>query len=62
MKPVAVEQWLRNLGDLSNGSKCKIRNIMSGVFSHAIRYEFADRNPITAVSAVRQTSESSDPA
>jgi integrase len=49
MKPVAVEQWLRNLGDLSNGSKCKIRNIMSGVFSHAIRYEFADRNPITAV-------------
>src|SRR5215831_5601207 len=25
------------------------QNIMSGIFSHAIRYEFADRNPITAV-------------
>ena len=49
IKPVAVEQWLRNLRELSNGSKCKIRNIMSGIFSHAIRYEFAVRNPITAV-------------
>src|SRR5260370_12971867 len=49
IKPIAVEQWLRNLGELSNGSKCKIRNHMSGIFSHAIRYEFADRNPITAV-------------
>lgn len=49
IKPVAVEQWLRSLGELSNGSKSKIRNIMSGIFSHAIRYELADRNPITAV-------------
>jgi integrase len=46
---VAVEQWLRSLGEISNGSKSKIRNIMSGIFSHAIRYELADRNPITAV-------------
>jgi site-specific recombinase XerD len=49
IKPIAVEHWLRNLRELSNGSKCKVRNIMSGIFSHAIRYEFADRNPITAV-------------
>jgi integrase len=49
IKAVAVEHWLRNLGQLSNGSKCKIRNIMSGIFSHALRYEFADKNPITAV-------------
>lgn len=49
IKAVAVEHWLRNLSELSNGSKCKIRNIMSGIFSHAIRYEFADKNPITAV-------------
>lgn len=49
IKPVAVEHWLRNLGELSNGSKCKIRNLMSGIFSHAIRYELADRNRITAV-------------
>src|SRR5215831_6547476 len=25
IKPVAVEHWLRNLGGLSNGSKCKVR-------------------------------------
>jgi integrase len=49
IKAVAVEQWLRSLGGLSNGSKSKIRNIMSGIFSHAIRYELSDRNPITAV-------------
>ena len=54
IKPIVVEQWLRSLGDLSNGSKAKIRNIMSGLFSHAIRYEMADRNPITAV---RQSSK-----
>jgi site-specific recombinase XerD len=54
VKPVVVEQWLRSLGGLSNGSKAKIRNIMSGLFSHAIRYEMAERNPITAV---RQSSK-----
>jgi len=54
IKPIAVEQWLRSLDQLSSGSKSKIRNIMSGVFSHAIRYEMADRNPITAV---RQSSK-----
>jgi site-specific recombinase XerD len=54
IKPVVVEQWLRSLGELSNGSKAKIRNLMSGLFSHAIRYEMADRNPITAV---RQSSK-----
>ncbi len=43
IKPVAVEQWLRSLREISNGSKSKIRNIMSGIFSHAIRYELADR-------------------
>jgi integrase len=49
VKAVRVEHWLRNLAGLTSGSKCKTRNIMSGIFSHAIRYEFADRNPITAV-------------
>jgi hypothetical protein len=32
IKPVAVEQWLRSLEGLSDGSKAKIRNIMSAVF------------------------------
>ena len=49
IKPVAIEQWLRSLENLSDGSKAKIRNIMSALFSHAIRFEIADRNPIKSV-------------
>ena len=48
IKPVLVEEWLRSL-PLANGSKAKIRNIMSAVFSHGIRYEMTDRNPMRAV-------------
>ena len=57
IKPISVEQWLRSLDGLSDGSKAKIRNIMSAVFSHAIRFEIADKNPITPVrqSAKRTT-------
>lgn len=49
IKAVDVERWLRSLGDLSNESRAKIRNIMSALFSHAVRYEMAAKNPITAV-------------
>ena len=54
VKAVAVEAWLKTLsfenGDpLSRGSKAKIRNIMSALYSHAIRWEWATRNPITSV-------------
>jgi site-specific recombinase XerD len=49
ISPVAVEQWLRPLQGLSNGSKAKIRSIMSALFSHAIRFELAESNPIKAV-------------
>jgi len=49
IKPIAVEQWLHSLEGLSDGSKAKVRNIMSAVFSHAIRFEIADKNPITPV-------------
>src|ERR1017187_9222349 len=54
MKSVEVESWLRNLtridGKAANpGTKTKIRNLMSTLYSHAIRYEWAARNPITAV-------------
>lgn len=48
VKTVAVEQWLRSL-PLANGSKAKIRNIMSAIFRHAIRYEMTDKNPISLV-------------
>ena len=56
VKSVAVEKWLRSL-DLAPGSKTKIRNHMSALFSHCIRHElYTKLNPISSVrqSAVRQ--------
>jgi integrase len=55
IKTVAVEKWLKTLvttrfresKPLSGGTKEKIRDAMSSVFNHAIRWEFTDRNPIT---------------
>ena len=54
IKSVEVESWLRSFKKsdgkpASPGTKTKIRNLMSTLFSHAIRYEWAARNPITAV-------------
>jgi len=54
IKAVAVEAWLRGLQTTagkpaSPGTRTKIRNLMSALFSHAIRFEWAARNPITAV-------------
>jgi integrase len=54
IKSVEVESWLRNFKKsdgqpASPGTKTKIRNLMSALFSHAIRHEWAARNPITAV-------------
>lgn len=55
VRTVDVEAWLAGLS-LANASKAKIRNIMSAIFTHAMRYEWADKNPITLVrqSAKRQ--------
>lgn len=54
IKTVAVEQWLKSLitskldkpKPLAGGTKRKIRDAMSSIFNHAIRWEFTDRNPI----------------
>jgi len=62
IKAVDVEKWLKGLCfpqtviPLARGTKAKIRNILSALFSHAIRWEWADRNPIRSVrqSAKRQ--------
>src|SRR5215831_5337106 len=62
VKSVEVEKWLRSLCfpktgvPLARGSRAKIRNLMSALYSHAIRWEWADKNPITSVrqSAKRQ--------
>lgn len=56
VKSVAVEKWLRSL-DLANGTKTKIRNHFSCLFSHAIRHElYTKLNPIASVrqSGLRQ--------
>jgi integrase len=55
VKAVAFESWLGTL-KLANGSRAKVRNIMSAIYSHGMRWEFAERNPITLVrqSAKRQ--------
>src|SRR5712691_2556045 len=44
VKTVDVEEWLSAL-PLTNGSRAKIRNVMSAIFSHAMRYEWLNRNP-----------------
>ena len=53
IKSVAVEQWLDSLvhdyrknkeaTPLANGTKVKIRNLMSAIFRHGMRYEFLPR-------------------
>jgi integrase len=48
IRTVAVENWLKTV-PLAPGSKAKIRNIMSTLFNHAMRYEWADKNPMRLV-------------
>ena len=53
VKTVAVEEWLAKL-PMTAGTKAKLRNIMSAIFNHAMRHEWAEKNPI---SLVRQSSK-----
>src|ERR1019366_5229652 len=46
VKTVAFESWLGTL-PLANGTRAKLRNILSAIYSHGQRWEFTDRNPIT---------------
>jgi integrase len=48
VRPVAVEEWLGTI-KRARGTKAKIRNLMSAIFHHAMRYEWTDRNPIKLV-------------
>ncbi len=54
-----VEAWLKTL-PLARGSKAKIRNIMSALFSHAIRWEWTEKNPITSVRQSAKRSRTPD--
>ncbi len=48
MEPILIEDWLAELGggahQLANGTRLKIRNIMSVVFRHGIRHGFLPRD------------------
>jgi len=57
VRTVDVEHWLRSL-TLARGTKAKIRKNFNLLFNHAIRWEFATRNPISGPvrgSGVRQS-------
>ena len=43
-----MKAWLKTI-PFARGSKAKIRNIMSALFSHAMRWEWAQINPIANV-------------
>ena len=47
VKTVEVERWLRATG-VSDGTKAKIKCVMSALFSHAVRWEFCGHNPISS--------------
>ena len=48
IRTVAVEEWLKTV-PLAPGSRAKIRNLMSTLFNHAMRYEWTDKNPMRLV-------------
>jgi hypothetical protein len=48
VRSVAVEEWLDSIKG-AKGTRAKIRNIMSAIFHHAMRYEWVERNPIKLV-------------
>lgn len=57
VRTIDVENWLRSL-TLARGTKSKIRKTLNSLFNHAIRWEFATRNPISGPvrgSGVRQS-------
>jgi integrase len=54
IKAIEVEKWLdgirrKNGNPTSPATRAKIRNVMSAIFAHAIRYGWATHNPIAAV-------------
>ncbi len=54
VKPTDVEAWLHSLS-LADGTKAKIRNIMSAVFQHGLRHQIIAANPIRG--QVRQSAK-----
>ena len=51
VKTVEVERWLR-AADVADGTKAKVKCVMSAFFSHAVRWEICSHNPISSGIAV----------
>jgi hypothetical protein len=47
VRTVEVERWLRAAGS-ADGTKAKIKCVMSALFSHAVRWEICGHNPISS--------------
>jgi integrase len=47
IKTVEVERWLR-AAEMADGTRAKIKCVMSALFSHAVRWEFCGHNPISS--------------
>jgi integrase len=47
IKTVEVERWLRST-EVAEGTRAKIKCVMSALFSHAVRWELCDQNPISS--------------
>jgi len=47
VKTVEVERWLR-AAEVADGTRAKIKCVMSALFSHAVRWEFCSQNPISS--------------
>jgi integrase len=47
VKTVEVERWLRATG-VADGTKAKIKCVMSALFSHAVRWELCGHNPTSS--------------
>jgi len=47
IKTVDVERWLR-AATVADGTKAKLKCLMSALFSHAVRWEFTASNPISS--------------
>jgi hypothetical protein len=57
VKTVEFESWLETL-KLKDGSRAKVRNIMSAIYSHGMRWEFTDRKPHFSCAAISETAKS----
>jgi integrase len=45
MKTMQIQEWLDKI-QRPDGTKLKIKNVMSTIFSHGVRWELVERNPV----------------